>query len=97
MKKENLVAMPTNSNVMRFEVTLKCGKKLRVQVEREKSGASAYGNRTAVAVYVNKDLFQLFDTRYMKEMNTIEGYQEYFEKWVNDNWKENAVKIERIL
>lgn len=100
MKKESLMAMPSSPNIMQFEVTLNenygC-KTLRVHVERQKSGANAYGNQTMVAVYVNEDIFQLFDTRYMKEMNTIEGYQEYFEKWVNDSWKENAVQIERIL
>lgn len=100
MKQENLVAMPTNPNVMRFEVTLNkdCGNQiLRVQVERRKSGANAYGNQTAVAVYVNENLFQLFDTRYNEAMNTIGGFQDYFTGWVQDTWKEDAVSIERIL
>lgn len=100
MLKENLVAIPTNPNVMRFNVTLNesCrNEKLRVQVERKKSGANKYGNQTSVAVYVNESLFQLFDTRYNVAMNTIEGFQEYFTAWVEDMWKENASSIERIL
>ena len=100
MKKEDLVAMPINPNVMRFNVALNegCGSEiLRVQVERQKSGANLYGNQTAVAVYVNEKLFQLFETRYNKKMNTVEGFQDCFTEWVQDTWKENAIRIERIL
>ena len=98
MKKEpELVPIPTNPNVMRFEVELKNGTLLRVQTMRMKSGASKYGNQTAVEVDVNFKWFQTFDTRYDHEMDTIEGYQEYFTKWVEDTWKENAKKITRIM
>lgn len=95
-----LVQIPTNPNVMRFEITLnkKCGSEtLKIQVERHKSGAYKYGNGTAVEVYVNDRAFQLFDTRYVKEIETIEGFQKYFTDWVFNSWKENADKIERIL
>ena len=97
MKKENLVAMPTNPNVMRFEVELKDGELLRVQTCRKKSEAFKYGNQTAVEVDVNFKWFQTFDTRYDTEMNTVEGYQEFFTKWVQDTWQENAKKITRIM
>ena len=99
-KKENLVAMPSNPNVMRFNVVLnkECGSEtLRVQVERQISAGNLYGNQTAVAVYVNEKLFRLFDTRFETAMNTIEGYQEYFTKWVQYAWKENANKIIRLM
>lgn len=100
MKKENpMVEIPTNPNIMRFEVTLKNGKVLRVQTERYKSGAFEYGNKTAVGVYVNEELYKSFDTRYDEEMNTVEGYRKFFAYWVEENWSnpEKVEKIEQIL
>ena len=99
--KENatLVEIPTNPNVMRFEVTLKNGKVLRVQTERRKSGAFEYGNQTAVDVFVNEDWYQSFDTRYDREMNTVDGYRKFFADWVKENWSnpEKVEKVEQIL
>ena len=97
MKKEmpKMVEMPTNPNVMRFEVTLKDGKVMRVQTERVKSGAFEYGNQTSVDVYVNDNWYATFDTRYDKEMNTVEGYREFFAQWVKDNWS-NPERIEKV-
>lgn len=94
-----MVAMPTNPNVMRFEVTLKDGRVLRVQTERRKSEAFKYGNQTAVDVYVNEDWYQSFDTRYDKEMSTVEGYRKFFADWVKENWgnPEKVEKVEQIL
>ena len=97
MKEPKMVAIPVNPNVMRFEVELKDGELLRVQTCRKKSKAFKYGNQTCVTVDVNFKEFQTFDTRYDIEMNTVEGYQEFFAKWVKDTWEENAKRIERIL
>lgn len=100
MKKEYpLVEIPANPNVMRFEVTLKDGKVLRVQTERRKSEAYKYGNQTSVDIYVNDEWYQSFDTRYDKEMNTVDGYRKFFASWIEENWNnpEKVEKIEQIL
>lgn len=96
MKNDELVAIPTNPKVMRFNVELKNGKTLRVQTELRKSACFAYGNRTSVAVFVNEELFQLFDTRYDKECNTVDGYRELMTEWVNNAWLESAKEITQL-
>ena len=88
-----------NQNVMKFNVTFKDGRVLRVQTERRKSGAFEYGNQTAVDVYVNDERYQTFDTRYDKEMSTVEGYRKFFADWVKEYWNnpEKVEKVEQIL
>lgn len=101
MKEKKLVAMPTNPNVMRFEVKLnsKCGGKvLKVEIERVlQKSENYYGNGTYVIVNVNGIQYAYFDTRYETEMNTVSGFQQYFTNWVAKQWSDNAESIKRIL
>lgn len=96
MNEPTMINIPTNQNVMRFEITLNDDKVLRVQVERQISPCFKYGNQTQVSVEVlNGEYFEIFDTRYDKEMNTVEGYRAFFTDWVKNNWK-NAKEIKQI-
>lgn len=93
-----MVPMACGMNVMRFLVYIPDKEKpLRVQVERHKSGASKYGNETAVTVYVNDDWYMGFDTRYDSRMDTVDGYREAFTEWVVDQWEHDGQEVVQIL
>lgn len=99
MKKEvKLVDMPVNKNVMRFNVYLpNVEKPMRVQVERMKSGAFSYGNGTCVSIEVDGRNYQTYDTRYLDECSTVEGYREFFAQKVREMWEHDGQVVEQIL
>ena len=96
MEQRKLVTIPTNPKVMRFLVHLNddCGSDvLKVQTDL----LITDGNRPLVQIWVNNDRFMLLDTRYEPAMDSIEGYQEYMQDYIRSLWKDNAIRIDRIL
>ena len=53
------------------------GKKYEYRLTLEKSGAFAYGNGTCMAMYVDDNFIDIFDTRY----SDFDGTAEQFHDW----------------
>lgn len=81
---------------MSFKVTITKNYILDVDVYLIESGASAYGNRTAVYVEVNGAEFQCFDTRFLIACDTVSGFEEYFTQWVIEAWQHDGQIVDRI-
>lgn len=67
---------------------------LNIEIKRELSGASAYGDRSAHTVMVNGRRYKIFDTRYERISSEKEKWLKFWKEWLNDTWKID--KLEEI-
>lgn len=79
-----IVTIPEDGTVIHYTITL------------EKSGAFAYGNQTCVTVHNNYigTADEHYDTRYVTECSTVEGFREWALKHLRKNLRPDC-KIER--
>ena len=65
-----------------------------VEIKREPTGASPYGDKSDHSVYVNGTSYKYFDTRYDGIPYNKEYWLTFWQKWVNDNW--DVVEIQLV-
>lgn len=64
-----------------------------VEIKRESTGASPYGDKSDHSIFINGKVYKYLDTRYSGISHKKEDWLKFWQEWVNRVWDVIEMKL----